>query len=187
VAETSVEVIKRYLEDAIASEKSFEARLREFAQAGDDAEVQTAFLAHAEESRLHHERLTQRLRALGGSPSAVKSFFDQLFSFSPKSVQLGQSPVDSQEAGHLVENLVLAFSVSNGQRALYEAFAAAAIAAGDEDTEQLARDIQRQETEAAEKLWHFLPSRAKIAFNLRTAGEIDPAVETKAPDDRLYS
>jgi ferritin-like metal-binding protein YciE len=186
VAQTSVEVIKRYLEDAIAAEKSFEARLRDFAQAGDDAEVQAAFLAHAEETRLHHERLTHRLRALGGSPSAVKSFFDQLFSLTPKSVQLGHSLGESQDE-RIVENLVLAFALSNGERALCEALAAAAVAAGDEATEQLARDIQRQETEAAEELWHFLPSRAKIAFNLLTAGEIDPAIETKAPDDRLYS
>jgi ferritin-like metal-binding protein YciE len=179
VPDSSTAVIQRYLDDAIAAEKSFETRLRGFADEGDDAEVQGFFRQHAEETRQHHERLSSRLEALGAATSAVKSFLDQLFSVVSKPSQIGRSPDE-----RLVQNLVMAFAVSQSERAMYEALAAAAIAAGDPETEQLARDIQAQESEAADKLWRFIPSRAKIAFNLLTAGEIDPAVETKAPDDR---
>ena len=180
VAETSGSLIKRYIEDAIAAEKSFETRLRGFAEEGDDAEVQAAFLTHAEETRVHHERLAARLQTLGGTTSAVKSFLDQLFSFTPKSTQIGRSQEEQ-----LVQNLIVAFAVEKSECAMYEALATAAVAAGDAVTEELARGIQAQESETADKLWRFIPSRSKIAFNLLTAGEIDPAIETKAPDDRV--
>jgi ferritin-like metal-binding protein YciE len=180
VPDTSTAVIRRYIEDAIGAEKSFEERLRSFAADGDDAEVHALFLSHAEETRLHHERLNARLQALGGSASPLKSFLDQLFTAVPKSVQLARSPDE-----RLVQNLVMAFALAQSECAMYEALASAAVAAGDPETEQLVRDIQTQESAAAEKLWRFIPSRAKIAFNLLTAGEIDPAIETKAPDDRI--
>jgi ferritin-like metal-binding protein YciE len=180
VAETSGSLIKRYLEDAIAAERSFETRLRSFAAEGDDAEVQAAFLTHAEETRVQQERLGARLQALGGGTSAVKSFLDQLFALGPKSTQIGHS-LDER----LVQNLMVAFAMEKSECAMYEALATVAAAAGDAATEELARDIQAQESKTADKLWRFIPSRSKIAFNLLTAGEIDPAIETKAPDDRV--
>jgi ferritin-like metal-binding protein YciE len=182
VSDSSTAVVQRYLQDAIAAEKSFETRLRSFAEEGDDAEVQTCFSEHADLTRQQHQRLSSRLEALGGSTSTVKSFLDQLFSVVPKPAEALRWPEEQ-----LVQNLVVAFAVEQSERAMYEALAAAAVAAGDPTTEQLARDIQAQESETAEKLWRFIPSRAKIAFNLLTAGEIDPAVETKAPDDRVIS
>lgn len=180
MAETSGSVIKRYIEDAIAAERSFEERLRGFAGEGDDAEVQAAFLTHAEETSVQQERLEARLEALGGGTSAVKSFLDQLFTFTSKSTQAGHSQDE-----RLVQNLILAFAMEKSECAMYEALATVAAAAGDAATEELARDIQAQESETADKLWRFIPSRSKIAFNVLTAGEIDPAIETKAPDDRL--
>ncbi|HEX3682536.1 MAG TPA: DUF892 family protein [Bryobacteraceae bacterium] len=180
MAETSGSLIKRYLEDTIAAERSFEARLRSFAVEGDDGEVQAAFLTHAEETRVQQKRLGARLQALGGGTSAVKSFLDQLFTLTPKSTQIGHSQDE-----RLVQNLVVAFAMEKSECAMYEALATVAAAAGDAATEELARAIQAQESETADKLWRFIPSRSKIAFNLLTAGEIDPAIETKAPDDRM--
>jgi ferritin-like metal-binding protein YciE len=129
------------LEDAIAAEKSFEARLRSFAEEGDDTEVQDAFLTHAEETRVQHERLTARLEALGGGRSAVKSFLEQLFAVVPKPAQVGNSGDE-----RLVQNLVIAFAVEQSECAMYEALANAAVAAGDPVTEDLAREIQAQES-----------------------------------------
>lgn len=178
--DTSTGVIRRYLAEAVAAEKNLEARLRRFAQEGDDAEVQALFGAHAEETRVQHERLAARLEALGETPSIVKSFLDELFGLVAKAPQAG----DSSE-GRVVQNLIVAFAVEKSECAMYEALANAAVAAGDFETEKLARDIQAQEGETADKLWRFIPSRSKIAFNVLTAGEIDPAIETKAPDDRV--
>ena len=38
---------------------------------------------------------------------------------------------------------------------------------------------------AAEHSFHLLSTRSKIAFNILTPNEIDPAVETKSTDDRI--
>jgi hypothetical protein len=59
------------------------------------------------------------------------------------------------------------------------------LAAGDPETERLAREIQSEERQAAELIFRFIPSRSKIAFNLVTPHEIDPAIDTKAPGDRI--
>jgi ferritin-like metal-binding protein YciE len=180
VAESSVDVIRRYLQDALAAEESFETQLRGFAQEGDDAEVRELFSAHAEETRAQSARLTERLRALGGTPSAAKSFFAHLFSLTPKSVQLGH-----EQDERVAQSLIIAYAIEKSECAMYEALATAAVAAGDEVTEKLARGIQAQERETADKIWRFIPSRAKIAFNVLTAGEVNPAIETKRPDDRV--
>lgn len=66
MAETSVDVIKRYLQDAIAAEKSFETQLEGFSKEGEDTVVQALFRQHAAETRVQYERLTARLSALAG-------------------------------------------------------------------------------------------------------------------------
>ena len=52
------EIIARYLEDAIAAEKSFETQLRGFAKESYDPVAQTLFAEHAEETRAQYEQLT---------------------------------------------------------------------------------------------------------------------------------
>lgn len=180
MAETSIDLLSRYLVDAIAAEKRFEAQLRGFAQEGDDEEVQTAFLAHANQTRTQHERLTHRLAALGGRVLSAKSFLADLFGLAPK---LRQAEHVQEE--RTTQNLITAFAVESGECAFYEALAAVAVAAGDPQTERLAREIQAEERQAADRISRFIPSRAKIAFNVLTPHEIDPAIDTKAPDDRL--
>lgn len=179
MADTSRGVIRRYLAEAVKTEKEAESRFLAFAQRGDDAEVQGAFQACASQARLHHQRLSARVESLGETASSVKGFFDELFSANPR---LGRPDSDEES---VVDSLVRAFAMQQGQSAIYEVLANAAVAAGDSETETLARAIQADESASAAKLWHFLPSRSKIAFNLSTAGEIDPAIETKAPDDRI--
>jgi len=178
--QTSNDIIRRYLEDAIAGEKSFETQLQGFAREGDDDEVQAAFTIHAAETRRQYERLTARLEELGGSASTAKSFFAHIFGLAPKSAQVGHAPEE-----RTTQNLIMAFTVENSECAMYEVLAAAAEAAGDTATETLAREIQAEEKQTADKIWHFIQSRAKIAFNLLTASETDPSVNTRAADNRL--
>src|SRR5690242_12452744 len=89
MAEEPIDVIKRYLQDAIAAEKSFETQLEGFSKEGNDQEAKAAFAQHARETRNQYERLTVRLEALGGSTSGFKSFMAHVFGMSPKSAQLG--------------------------------------------------------------------------------------------------
>jgi ferritin-like metal-binding protein YciE len=178
--ETSTSVIRRYLEDAIAAERSFETQLRAFAKEADDDEVMTAFAAHADETKLQLERLTARLDNLGGSPSTAKSFLAHLFALTPKTAQIGH-----QQEERTTQNLIIAYTVESSENAMYEALQAVAEAAGDVETQRLAQQIQREEQAAAAKFWGFLRSRAKIAFNLLTATETDPTLNTRSVDNRI--
>ena len=67
--QSATDLIKAYLEDAIAAEKTFETQLRGFAKEGNDSTVQSMFERHANETRIQYERLTERLKALGGGAS----------------------------------------------------------------------------------------------------------------------
>jgi ferritin-like metal-binding protein YciE len=169
------QLIRTYLENVIAAEEAFAKRFREFANDGDDQEVQLAFADHADESTLLTERLKARLAKLGGDPSQTTTGLTVFLELAPSVAQLGNTREE-----RVVQNLITAFCVEAGERAMYEALAVTAAAAGDVETEALARNAQAQEQSTAEKFLHFLPTRSKIAFNLITAHELDPAVETKS-------
>jgi ferritin-like metal-binding protein YciE len=159
MAETAVDIVKRYLQDAIAAEKSFETQLEGFSKEGDDSEAKAAFAQHARETRSQYERLTARLEALGGSTSGLKSFMAHVFGMSPKAAQVGH---EAEE--RTTQNLIMAFSVENAECAMYEALITAATAAGDELTATLAREIQAEEKRTADKVWSMIAPAARYAF-----------------------
>jgi ferritin-like metal-binding protein YciE len=182
VSTTQLDLIKTYLSDAIAAEASFEAQLRDFATEGDDDDVKAVFASHAAETESQRQRLTQRLSELGAAPSMGKNLLARIFTLAPRAAQLGH--IQEEQT---LQNLMIAYTVESSEQAMYHALISVAEAAGDLKTAALARDIQAEETRTAEKLWHFLPTRSKIAYNMLTVQEIDPAVETKAADDRITS
>ncbi len=165
MAETSIDVIKRYLEDAIAAERSFETQLDGFSKEGDDTAAQALFRQHAVETKRQHERLTARLEALGGSPSGTKSFLAHVFGLSPKAAQIGH-----EKEERTTQNLMMAFAVENSELAMYESLAVVADAAGDAQTAALAREIQAEEKATAEKVWKHLPVAAAESYRRVTAG-----------------
>ena len=166
MAETSIEVLQRYLQDAIAAEKSFETQLQGFANEGDDAAVKAAFHQHALETRQQYERLTARLEALGGSPSGAKSLLAHIFGLSPKTAQIGH-----EKEERTTQNLMMAYAVENSEMAMYESLATVAEAAGDTQTASLARSIQAEEKATAEKIWKLIPAAAIAAYERITRGE----------------
>lgn len=151
--------IRRYLEDAIAAEKSFETQLRGFAKEATLPQARNMFEQHADETRQQYEMLTSRLEALGGSTSTVKSFLAHLFNAAPKAAQLGH---DDEE--RTTQDLMMAFSVENAEVAMYESLIIAAETAGDHQTAALARQIQQQERETAEKVWSVIDQSATQAY-----------------------
>lgn len=165
MAETSTDVIKRYLVDAIAAEKSFETQLTGFAKEGNNAAAQAAFHQHALETRNQYERLTSRLEALGGSPSTAKSILAHIFNMTPKAASLGH-----EEEERTTQNLMMAFAVENSEIAMYQALISVAEAAGDTETVALARSIQAQEKQTADKVWNLLSPAAVEAYRRLTAG-----------------
>lgn len=173
--ETSVDVIKRYLEDAIAAEKSFETQLEGFAKEGNNPAAQSAFSQHARETRRQYERLTSRLESLGGTTSSAKSFLAHVFGLAPKTAQIGH-----EKEERTTQNLMMAFAVENSELAMYEALATVAETAGDGITAMLAREIQAEEKATAEKIWKLIPTAANDAFYKVTSGSNDPTIRTTA-------
>lgn len=165
---TPKELIRAYLEDAIAAEKNFETQLRAFAKEGDDATAQSMFAQHADETRVQYDRLQARLNALGGSPSGLKSMLAHMIGMLPKAAQIGH-----EKEERTVQNLMMAYTVECSEMAMYEALATVARSAGDVETEQLARSIQDEERATAEKVWAHLPVAARIAFNRVAGGDVE--------------
>ena len=180
MAESTSGVIRRYLEEAVAAEASFEGHLRAFSEEGDDDEVRALFAQHAEETRSQHQRLTARLEGFGSTPASSNSVLADIFSLTPK---LAQTPRVPEEL--TAQNLVIGFAVETSECALYEALATVAKSAGDTATEYLAREIQREQRQMADRILRLIPSRVKIAFNMLTVGEVDLSVETKAMFNRI--
>jgi ferritin-like metal-binding protein YciE len=150
------DILRSYLEDLIAAEKSFETQLIDFSKEGDYEPARSAFAEHARETRDQYERLTARLEALGGSTSTLKGIMAQIFGVSPKVAQAGHEP------GELVtQNLMMAHAVETAEMAMYEVFCTVAADAGDRETESLAREIQKQEKETAEKVWKMVGPAAR--------------------------
>jgi len=151
--------IPRYLEDAIAAEKSFETQLRGFARDSEFAEVNAVFISHADETKGQYDRLTARLRELGGEPSGAKSILAHVFNAAPGAAQIGHTAEE-----RVTQDLIMAYAVENAEIAMYESLALTANAFSDFDTERLARDIQSQEKEAAGKVWKLIEPVAGKAF-----------------------
>jgi ferritin-like metal-binding protein YciE len=158
--------IQRYLEDAIAAEKSFETQLTGFADEASLPQARELFERHADETRTQYQQLTTRLEALGGSVSSAKSFLAHLFNMSPKMAQLGH---EAQE--RTTQDLIMAFAVENAEVAMYEALSIAAESAGDSETANLARRIQAEEQATAEKIWPFISTAAQDGLTAATAKE----------------
>lgn len=153
------EVVARYLEDAIAAEKSFETQLIGFSKESDDTTVQALFQQHAGETKQQYASLTQRLEELGGSTSSIKSFLAHMFNLAPKIAQIGHDKYERQ-----TQNLMMAYAVENAEVAMYESLARVAQLAGDSRTQDLAVQIQQQEKQTAERVWPQIASAARRAL-----------------------
>lgn len=163
--ESPRDVIVRYLDDTIAAEKNFESQLRTFAKSGDQLEAKQLFEQHADETRRQYERLTTRLEALGKTPSTIRSFMAHLFGMAPTTAQIGHEPAEKS-----TQQLIIAYSVENAEIAAYETLATVCSAAGDAETERLAREIQAEERTTAEKIWNAMPRSARDSFH-KVTGE----------------
>ncbi len=82
----------RYLEDAIAAEKSFETQLLGFSKEVENTAVEVMFRQHAEETKVQYTGLTQRIEQLGGSTSTLKGFLAKVFGVAPKVTLISGNP-----------------------------------------------------------------------------------------------
>ena len=153
------DVLKVYLEDTIAAEKSFETQLLGFSKEAGNSTDQQLFQQHAQETKEQYLQLSSRLEQLGGSASTLKSMLAHAFNVAPKIAQLGHDEYERQ-----TQNLMMAFAVENAEVAIYESLAEVCRIAGDAETEALALSIQEQERATADKVWKQIAPAVRCAM-----------------------
>jgi ferritin-like metal-binding protein YciE len=147
-----------YLEDAEAAERNFEDALAGFSKAGDQRDVQSLMSMMSNKARTQHERLRARLEALGGSRSAAKSFLAHILAFTPLTAQAGHDDAEKS-----TQHLMIVYAAAAAEMAMYETLQAAAKAAGDAETLQLAQQLQLEESEDHRLAWEKLPEAARTS------------------------
>jgi ferritin-like metal-binding protein YciE len=160
---TAEEVIIQYLEDAEAAERNFEDALTTFSKAGEQQAAKDLFAMAARKARTQHERLAARLKELGGSPSKGKSMLAHTLAFTPLMAQLGQNDAEKN-----TQHLIVTFAAAAAEMAMYESLATVAASANDEETEQLARQLQREERDDYDQVWALLKPSAQASFETVT-------------------
>jgi ferritin-like metal-binding protein YciE len=170
---SSQELIRRYLQDAIASEHSYSSQLERLSTEGDDPYIQKLFAQHATETKHQQERLAERLKQLGGSVSTIKNVIAHVFNMAPKVSNFGHSNADTN-----TQNLLLAYAIEQSEVATYEALKAAAQAVRDTQTASLASEIQNEEQQMVQRIWGLLAQSARSSVERQTGenwqGESSP-------------
>jgi len=171
----------QYLLAAVRMEGICGDRLREFSAAvNDDDEVRGLFEKQARERSRQSELVLSRLKEWGGERDGSEEDLSSIFTLAPALFQ----PGDATEE-RLVQNLMVGYAAERGLCGLYELLRAASQLESDPETTNLATKLLAEHENSAQELYHMLPSRSKIAFNMLTVSEVDPSVETKMADDRL--
>lgn len=152
-------VLIGYLQDAEAAERTFEDTFSRLSKTGDQPTVQNVVAAISARARVHHERLQARIEALGASRSSIKSAIGHALGFAPMLAQIGELPAQKS-----TQDLVLAITAAAARSAMYEALAASASIAGDTETEQVAREFQRDEREDYQQAAALLRQSAVQTF-----------------------
>jgi len=168
MADKQDDLRRSHVEDAIAAEKHLETRLRDFASGCDDDEIKETFFAYAGKAHEHHEKLVELFHP-ADAPSNGKTLAARLFGPVPVSTQTGFIQEERP-----VQYLIVAYTSAAAAAALYET-----LVAPDGDRFSLGPVFQADHAHMAEKLFHLIPTRSIIAYNMLTVAEIDPSVETK--------
>lgn len=170
-------VLVRYLQDAEAAERTFEDTLAALSKTGDQPKVQSALASMSAKARTQHERLEARIQALGASTSTIKSAVGHALSFAPMVAQIGELPGQKS-----TQDLVLVIAAAAAEAAMYEALASSASVAGDAETEQLARELQKEEREAYQQAAFMLRDSAIQTFREAMRGKDHEAQANKNGD-----
>lgn len=163
MAESSAEVIKRYVADAIAGAKSLEARLQEFSKEETSKAISAAFHQHALKTKDQGERLTDRLNSLEGNAPFTRGFLAYIFGLSSKHASPG-----NEKEENTAQKLTSVYAAESSAVAVYESLATMGEAAGDTETMQLARSIQSEQQAMAQEIWNLLPLAALELYQQAT-------------------
>jgi ferritin-like metal-binding protein YciE len=171
-AETRQERLTRYLHEAWAVENSLEETFRKMSEEVIDPDVKTLFDTQRHQCREQRERLGQRIRDLGGTPSGGTNPFSRLVASIWEALQ--RTPDDFDRS---TQDLMKGFAAGQFCAAMYQALEAYAAAAEDAETSLLAAQARQRKQEASNEAWLAITPKA-----IRPA-QVDLLATPPAPED----
>ena len=147
-----------YLQDANAAEVGILEMLEDAVGLLDEP-AKGAVREHLEQTKSQARRLEQRLEALGGDRSGSKGFMNTLMAKFGSKMDIGHDEIDRQTMC-----LIKLYATEHLERGMYESMAAFAESIGDMETANLAREIQKEEERAGEKVYPMIREYAMQAL-----------------------
>lgn len=164
MAETPQDRLIRYIQDAHASEVGIVTVLKDFISEVDNVQVKAVFQEHLAVTESQAQRLEQRLIALGSGASDGKGILNTLMG---KASDVMHALHDTKDK--TTQDLIKAYATEHLEIGMYESMYSYASAIGDTQTAQLAKQIQAEEQEAADKVFPLITMTAKAALANTTA------------------
>lgn len=158
MSESAKERLVRYLQDAHAAEVGIEKALAGFVDDTDDPAIKAIFEDHIVLTKSQANRLENRLRDLGETPSGGKGFLNSLMAKVSEVMHGAHDEYDKN-----TQNLIKAYATEHLERGMYESLYAYASAVGDTETAELARAIQMEEEQTGERLFPLIQQYAQSA------------------------
>lgn len=147
----------KHIDDGVAMEQNVLRMLDSMLETTEDAELQRALEAHKRTTREHAERLEQRLKAHGTSPSRTKRAGGVLGARAKTIIDLGRR----NKAGR---NALDGFATEQREIATYELLERIARQAGDEETAEVARQNRAEDQAMAKKIAGNWDALAELAL-----------------------
>lgn len=161
--ENHSERLVRYLQDAHAAETGIEEMLKD-AAGTDDADAARLFEEHLTVTRSQTARLEQRLQELGGDTSGGKGMMNKVMAKVGDVLNMGHDKYDKT-----TQDLIKAYATEHLEMAMYEALIVYAEAAGDMQTAALAREIQDEERQTAERIFPMIEAFSRRTYTATSA------------------
>ena len=189
---TGVTKLIQYLNEAHGTEMRLETALQAHISMATQPRYRKRLKEHLTETRRHGREVKARIKRLGGTaetlstpgPEVVANAAQALLGGAQKVVALAQGPLHAVcgtgEEEKQLKNAKTEYASEAEEIATYTAIEALAEAVGDRETQQLARNIRRDEERMRSFLEREIPRLAKAMAK----AEIPPAERRAAPTRR---
>jgi len=147
----------RYLNDAHAMETGAVVSLQDIANRVSDFEVKQTMNDLVQVAKTQIERLTQRIRAYGGSVAVQKDAFNSALAKGHRITNAFHDQADKE-----TQDVIKAYAASYLEIGAYTSMAAYARAIGDMETAQLADTLIEEERRAGERLQPLISRLAVV-------------------------
>ena len=168
--------LRHRLGDAILLTQNLEREFRSLSREGDDEDVQSFFLEQADLSADEAQYFLNYASGEVESQSELGEFVTQI------PLALATARITEER---LLQGLIATFTALSAKRALLTVLGRTASDVNETDLAQAARTAAGKATDASARAFHFIPTRSKIAYNMLTVDEADPAIDTKMADNRI--